>query len=167
MAFELSGTLNTTSPRGAGCSRASWRPSSRRTRSTDSPKTVLSGRAKYTSSKTQRLTGWAGSGASCFTTPVLIRTNSPGRGSPMNVAPTKPADQVERAGFRRDDHAVAESSEDQRAEPARIDHCVKRATHGDDQAVRALDAVERFPDLALGIGGGGARDQVHDHFGIR
>src|SRR5256885_4084818 len=61
MALDESGTEKTQSVPAAGCSRASSRPSARRTPSTERWKTVLSGREKYTSSNTQRRWGFAGS----------------------------------------------------------------------------------------------------------
>ena len=97
MALELSGTLNTTSPRGAGCSRASCRPSSRRARSTDSPKTVLSGRAKYTSSNTQRLTGRGDEPRQLGDLAVL----DPDELARLELAGDVRAQQVEGAGLRR------------------------------------------------------------------
>ena len=57
----------------------------------------LSGRAKYTSSKTQRLTGLAGSGASFSTFPSMIRTNSPGISSHDTDAPTRSKTQLSEA----------------------------------------------------------------------
>src|SRR2546422_7773388 len=55
MALEESGTEKTQSAPGAGCSRASSRPSARRTRSTERWNTVLSGREKRSEEHTSEL----------------------------------------------------------------------------------------------------------------
>src|SRR4051812_50071315 len=89
MALAESGTEKTQSAPSAGCSRASCRPSSRRTRSTDSPNTVLSGRAEENSPDKQRLPGRGGRPGGGGDLPVLIRTKKPGPGSPGEVGPDK------------------------------------------------------------------------------
>src|SRR5213078_1452609 len=87
MALEESGTENTQSAPGAGCSRASSRPSARRTASTERWNTVLSGREKYTSSNTQRRCGLAGSLGRSSTSSPWMRTKSPGSSSRTSFAP--------------------------------------------------------------------------------
>ncbi len=90
MAAELeeSGTLNTSSAPGTGHSRASWRPRARRARSTEPPKILLSGRAKYTCSNTQRWSSRRSKGK-MERSPSASTTNiSPGSISRSYTAPT-------------------------------------------------------------------------------
>ena len=82
------------------------------------PNTSLSGRAKYTCSKTQCDSGAAGNG--------LIDRN-PCRADDqhlarLDVAHVGGADQVERAGFGRHRPRIAEAAERQRTEAVRIAH---------------------------------------------
>src|SRR5256885_7871766 len=77
MALDESGTEKTQSVPGAGCSRASSRPSARCTPSTERWNTVLSGREKYTSSNTQRRCGRRGKRGSAAPSPPGMRTKAP------------------------------------------------------------------------------------------
>ena len=92
--FDESGTLKTRSAFGAGHSCARRRPRARRARSTEPPKMRLSGRAKYTCSKTHRLSSRASNGKSERSPAASAAKISPGRMSRSYVAPTISSAQV-------------------------------------------------------------------------
>ncbi len=76
------------------------------------------------------------------------------------------AEQVERAGLGGHHHPAAQPAHHQRPEAAAVHHGVERAPDGDDQAVRAVHLLERVADLALDRGGLGAGDEVDQHLGV-
>ncbi len=95
--FDESGTEMTQSA-SIGCSRASWRPKALRARSTLTPHSRESGRAKYTSSKMQGDGRGAGRRLRSRSTRFpLMRSTSPGSTSRRKVAPMMSRAQVSEA----------------------------------------------------------------------
>ena len=85
----------------------------------------------------------------------------------LDLAHVLGADQIERAGLRRDDRRAVEIAEDQRTKALRIAHRDQRVLGQHHQRVRAAHLRERL-DHALGqIGRMRAGDQMDDEFAVR
>ena len=84
----------------------------------------------------------------------------------LQLADEGGADQVERAGLARGHDALPDAAEHERPEAAGVHHRVQRAADADDEAVGPLHPLQRRPDLHLGVGRLGARDQVDQHLGV-
>ena len=85
----------------------------------------------------------------------------------LEIALELGADQVERAGLARDDPGAAEPRQRERAEAERIARRDERVVGEHHQAVGALHARERVDQPILGMRLARAREQVHDHLGVR
>ncbi len=123
---------------------------------------VLSGREKYTSSKTQRVIGLAGQGCQRLD----LALNDADELAGLQFTNEGGAHQVEGTGLGGDDDAVTEAREHERTEAAWIDDGVDLPSRADDQAVGTLGASEGLADLALHGRRPGAGDEVHQALGV-
>src|SRR5262249_33257947 len=83
-----------------------------------------------------------------------------------DVAHEGRADDVERAGLRRQDPGVAELAEDQGAYAQRIAHADQRIVDQRDERIGALDLPQRIDHAIDHRVPGAGRDQVHDDLGV-
>ena len=84
----------------------------------------------------------------------------------FDVADIFRADDVERAGLRRQDRAAVEFAEHQRADAERIARADQLLVGQRHQRIGALDRAQRLDEAVDEAAALGLRDQMQDHFGV-
>ena len=84
----------------------------------------------------------------------------------VNVADEFRADDVERAGFRRENRAAVEFAEHQRADAERIARADQLLVGHRHQRVGAFDGAQGLDETVDEAVALGLRDQMQDHFGV-
>ncbi len=84
----------------------------------------------------------------------------------LDVADIFGADDVERAGLRRQDRAAVEIAEHQRADAERIAGADQLLVGERDQRVGALDRAQRLDVAVDEMVAAGLRDEMQDHLGV-
>ena len=85
----------------------------------------------------------------------------------LDVAHEARADDVERAGLRREDVMAVEFAEHQRADAERIARADQLLVGERDERIGALDLAQGLDEALEDAGAAAARDEVQNDFGVR